>query len=539
MANNTLSVGETLIAESFLTSTNNRFKLLVQKDGNLVLYRLSTGFNGQEVMAAQWASDTWRETDPSATELTMQEDGDLVLFQSRPGREVAWSTKTGGRDSRDAYVMLNDNESSGPSPNLLAGIDVGKLIISGIVQGLSTIEGGWLITGIAGLIWPDLFDETPAAMRALEEGLKDFARDLIDQKSIETLRKKTRGLVDAYRQYDALSPGEDKAEWLNALLVWFATNREFYCDTDSPAKTLPYFVTMATMHLAVLRDRCYRYREITKREPNQHDLGGFKAGLEKAIAECSQMASVIRRDCMKWRLSQVQDGEEWTSVKSFGDSATTTKLSRNLIRWVTVEYQRQLDEVLAPTYHWDNFRYGTPEECKLVKRNVSILGGPWGDGSSTNMECWDDAEQYAKFGRITRIDLYSGNDVEGLEVWYGGHSSGLRGSASGTRHVLEIAPNESIVYFSGTAHLYVQGLKFFVRSDKNIGGGVNSENGGSPSDKDTFHMGHKDEGGHPDGLGCRLDYLYGVHNHRGGTGRGAIEQIGAVFHYTEKYNFEV
>ncbi|KAF5966125.1 het-domain-containing protein [Fusarium bulbicola] len=300
MANNTLSVGETLTAGSFLISTNNRFKLLVQKDGNLVLYRLSTGFNGQEVMAAQWASHTWRETHPNATELIMQEDGDLVLFQSRPGREVAWSTQTGGRDSRDAYVMLNDNgdwgvysskqqgkmffradsaevistagvlqQNSSPSPNLLAGIDVGKLIISGIVQGLSMVEGGGLITEIAGLIWPDLFDEASAAMRALEEGLKDFARDLIDQKSIETLRKKTRGLVDAYRQYDALSPGEDKAEWLNALLVWFTTNKEFYCDTDSPAKTLPYFVTMATMHLAVLRDRSYRYRDITKREWRQ------------------------------------------------------------------------------------------------------------------------------------------------------------------------------------------------------------------------------------------------------------------------------
>lgn len=83
-----LPVGETL------TSPNKKTTLILQADGNLVLYRSGN--------IARWASNT----DGRKVEiLDMQGDGNLVIYG--PGRSYVWDTETNGHPG--AWLVLQDD----------------------------------------------------------------------------------------------------------------------------------------------------------------------------------------------------------------------------------------------------------------------------------------------------------------------------------------------------------------------------------------------------------------------------------------------
>ncbi len=84
--------GTTLAANASVTSPNGRHKLVMQADGNLVLY--SSG-------AAAWATGTNGRTNVKAV---MQADGNFVLYQ---GASPLWATNTDGRAG--AVLELRDD----------------------------------------------------------------------------------------------------------------------------------------------------------------------------------------------------------------------------------------------------------------------------------------------------------------------------------------------------------------------------------------------------------------------------------------------
>ncbi len=77
-----LSSGQIINKGGALLSGNERYKLVFQSDGNLVLYYFTK---------AIWASHT---TNKQAVKLVMQKDGNLVLYKSNG--VAVWSTKTAG-----------------------------------------------------------------------------------------------------------------------------------------------------------------------------------------------------------------------------------------------------------------------------------------------------------------------------------------------------------------------------------------------------------------------------------------------------------
>jgi hypothetical protein len=78
-----------------LISANGRAQLIMQGDGNLVLYRTDDG-------RALWASDTWQQP---VTYTVMQGDGNLVVY-SADGQSY-WATGTDGHPG--AWVILQND----------------------------------------------------------------------------------------------------------------------------------------------------------------------------------------------------------------------------------------------------------------------------------------------------------------------------------------------------------------------------------------------------------------------------------------------
>lgn len=77
-----------------IVSINGRFKLVLQTDGNLVVY---------DTASPAWSSGT-QHSDTSF--LKMQQDGNLVLYS--PNGSPRWASETSGKCSQPYLTLQND-----------------------------------------------------------------------------------------------------------------------------------------------------------------------------------------------------------------------------------------------------------------------------------------------------------------------------------------------------------------------------------------------------------------------------------------------
>ncbi|MBD2770160.1 hypothetical protein IC235_19915 [Hymenobacter sp. BT664] len=94
---NRLRVGERLTTNQFLQSPNGQYRLVMQSDGNLVIYRLAD-------LSARWSSRT--AGTPGAF-CTMQGDGNFVVYAPNGRPRASTGARTGFRN--DHYAFLADN----------------------------------------------------------------------------------------------------------------------------------------------------------------------------------------------------------------------------------------------------------------------------------------------------------------------------------------------------------------------------------------------------------------------------------------------
>jgi stress response protein SCP2 len=90
--------GEQLQPGAFLLSPSHHFELVMQVDGNLVLYNTSAS-----PKQALWSS----QTSGAANYLAMQGDGNLVVYDS--GNVARWNSGTGGHPG--AFLQLQDDDN--------------------------------------------------------------------------------------------------------------------------------------------------------------------------------------------------------------------------------------------------------------------------------------------------------------------------------------------------------------------------------------------------------------------------------------------
>ncbi len=94
---NRLNPGEYMTPGNILVSHNGKYIFMLQTDGNIVLRKVKK--NGQKVVL--WSSGTSKY---NVTKLIMQHDGNLVLYLHR---HASWSTGTSGHPG--AFLVVQDD----------------------------------------------------------------------------------------------------------------------------------------------------------------------------------------------------------------------------------------------------------------------------------------------------------------------------------------------------------------------------------------------------------------------------------------------
>lgn len=111
---------ECLVRGARLTSANNRFTLIHQFDGNVVLY--DKRYRNRPL----WHTRTAGIVDPPTTSLKLMSDGDLKLFC---GSRCVWSTRTA--DLGAAYLRVQNDGN------------VCLYAVDGLVWSSDTWQPGW------------------------------------------------------------------------------------------------------------------------------------------------------------------------------------------------------------------------------------------------------------------------------------------------------------------------------------------------------------------------------------------------------------
>jgi hypothetical protein len=92
---NILNPNQSLYVNQFLISPNGKYKLIMQTDGNLVLYRVYDNY-------ALWSSGTAGQ---AVSRVIMQGDGNLVIYLTN-GRPI-WASRTQGNPG--SHLRLQDD----------------------------------------------------------------------------------------------------------------------------------------------------------------------------------------------------------------------------------------------------------------------------------------------------------------------------------------------------------------------------------------------------------------------------------------------
>src|SRR5215212_9493934 len=92
-----LNPDQTLMPNQSLQSSNGRSLLIMQGDGNFVLYE---AHRGQQIPV--WASNTPGQ---NGARVIMQGDGNLVVYTS--GNQPIWASNTYGKPG--AYLVMQDD----------------------------------------------------------------------------------------------------------------------------------------------------------------------------------------------------------------------------------------------------------------------------------------------------------------------------------------------------------------------------------------------------------------------------------------------
>jgi hypothetical protein len=105
MANmgSTLGAGNSLNTDDYLLSADGLYQLILQDDGNLVLYEIG------QAKVSFWASNTQGQ---GAEYAIMQRDGNFVIYDGNTPPNAVWATSTSG--SSDCELILKTDTEGFP-----------------------------------------------------------------------------------------------------------------------------------------------------------------------------------------------------------------------------------------------------------------------------------------------------------------------------------------------------------------------------------------------------------------------------------------
>lgn len=352
-------------------------------------------------------------------------------------------------------------------------------------------EVGKALAALTAMLWPA--DDTARRIwEQMKRYVQELVREMVSRERLDDLVKQLDGLYSNLAAYNAESYGSPlKAGYFSGLLVSLNNAEPYFFDERDPEKVLPYFVQLGSLRLAVLLELCLSYKKIYGKDDDK--AAEHLTQLRGKIDKFGKAATKARERALDWRVGKVRvqhdktrDGittnHHWSVVDdydgyrrtwSYNDTTSADKgaegyaykgaeLRRQEVR---TQYAAELDMFFGPARLW---RYIDPAVTERPKKIATdILTGPHG---GVKYNPFQDGRNH---GRISAIDLYAGDQIDGIEVHYDGKPGGLHGGRGGRHQRLDLAADESIVSVWGRIRNNLLGAVYFQTSKgRTFGGGI-------------------------------------------------------------------
>ncbi|GIL91515.1 hypothetical protein Vretifemale_19123 [Volvox reticuliferus] len=361
------------------------------------------------------------------------------------------------------------------------------------------------LSALVEFFWrPEIYDQPNAVFDMFEEYTVEVLHDFMDQGQIKDVASLTAGLQSFASLYGVSSYGNLQKGIYLAELIGRITELgpKFFSSSDpsSIAQVLPYFVTLGTLKLTMLREQYTMYKQLYGMD--DPDSAQHLAALQRAIRNyTSDIVVAAREIIMNWRGSkfhyeEVQpnwpcyvdtywawdDAEScipnvqnstclWNIVSSSGEgnSSDAKQNVQNALerhkKSIMEELDMRLTHLLLPTRLWP---YLDPTDPNLPAVRINDTWSTYfGACSSITFE-----NSTPKETNITGVAVsYSSSHVEGLGVLY----SNVSGSAYGLVRdsIVRLDADEVIVNANGwdTEGGTLNQLVFVTSKGRKIGGG--------------------------------------------------------------------
>jgi hypothetical protein len=364
--------------------------------------------------------------------------------------------------------------------------EVNELIRTGALGLIGLIpEGGGALKFLVGLFWSehnklaDLWDQ-------MKSYVDSRIRELLKEAQLKQLREMLAGQLKVLSEIKN-SPGLKGAKLEEVILRIVEKEPHFL---EQSKEVLPYMVGLGTIMITLRRMMVVNYKELYGKDPDQETLDSNKAKLQNSIKEYSDAVNKSKEELLDWRMSHVKNREDdqqagvgWTSTvrdiydgwtmkwqineggngnKDYKERAENAVQQRR--KQVKVQYETELNEFLRAAKFWPYFDPGSsPYTETVIKKEVGSFGGPYSHNPFAGVD-----------GKtITKIITHSNKDSRlcGLEVFYDGRSSGLKGKMGTNSDAIALEADEYITSVYGYLYNIVEGVWFTTQKGNTAGAG--------------------------------------------------------------------
>lgn len=315
-------------------------------------------------------------------------------------------------------------------------------------------KAGEGIKFVLGLLWPEEAKKPEELMRQSEERMKRWVQGLINQYDLRSMTETLSGLRRNLAEYHNAEDQRRRQEWMGQCVASFNNVIDHFIKSDYTPGTIKLAVDLATLHLALLRERAVFAKDIYGDELGKQR---YLSGLEGAIKEYQQFfGAVAIPGELAWREQQTQLEEQiGRSNKVYGyylkDSVTREVHSfaytgRSLNQGpakVCVDfyraqarnsYERQmLEQVYDPALLWSRFYPGKEGDRPIAPDRV-VWTGPYAGlsymvGNEHNMNFGDSEHQGP--GTLTGIRVRAWDRIDALRFDFDGREGRWFGNTGG------------------------------------------------------------------------------------------------------------
>lgn len=370
--------------------------------------------------------------------------------------------------------------------------DLSRMAVLAAIGKIPTFGAG--IAAVVGVIWPEKKPTVEDLVKASEERMKAWVHGVIDEYDRALLKSKVGSLRHNLKEYLDADEQSERQTWLDTCLGQFNDGKELFIGRKYTPGSVGLVADLATMHLALLRERVVKSKEIFGEK--KVNIEKHKQALKDAITDYQGfIRNVAVPGEMKWRESMMeivdlpQDALGRIStvirdhvareVQSFakglgaGAGGDHTVLVHYYKEQALNSYRAALQRNVGdPALLWSMLDPDREHVLPIPLDREPVWVGP-----STGLVYKEHNEHGARHdrwedrpGRLSKVHVRAGNEVDFLKFYYDGHEgNGVGNTGGGAPHDVGVPEGKYITRVETWWDWELSGIKFHFSDGTSAG----------------------------------------------------------------------